>query len=124
MSNATATKKSRQRSKPERVIRLVVSLDEQGKGGLVRITETTHTRKGPSVKEDEYFLDKIPSDFGEAFLIEKRDYRPLREGEQESRYHVLLANEQDRTCECKGFLSHGHCRHIEGILALRAKGKI
>jgi hypothetical protein len=126
MSETTTQRKPRQHTKAEvtRTIRMIIGLNEYGRCGLFRITEVTHLLKGPKVKVDEYFLDKIPSDFGEAFLVEKRDYRPLQEGEEESRYHVLIANEQDRSCECKGFLRHGHCRHITGLLALRARKEI
>ena len=29
-----------------------------------------------------------------------------------------------RTCECKGFLHHGHCKHADGIAALIAAGQL
>jgi hypothetical protein len=120
-----AAPKSAPRSKPEvtRVICLLVSLCDQGKNGVVRITETTHLRKGPRVKVDDYFLSKVPSDFGEAFLIEKI-LDNSKADQEESRYHVLFQNEQDHTCECKGFTRWGKCRHVSGLLALRAKVKI
>jgi hypothetical protein len=70
---------------------------------------------------DEYFVDRIPADFGTAFLVEKRDYRPA--GEDESRYHVNLSAD-GYSCECKGFLRWNHCRHVESLTALRDAGRL
>jgi hypothetical protein len=35
-------------------------------------------------------------------------------------YHVCLCmtNPQDHTCECRGFLAHGHCRHIAAAILI------
>ena len=30
----------------------------------------------------------------------------------------------DSTCDCKGFDSHGHCKHCESLLALQQRGKL
>ena len=39
-------------------------------------------------------------------------------------YHVRIGKPQDCSCECKGFLYHGYCRHILGLLALVRQGKL
>jgi hypothetical protein len=36
-------------------------------------------------------------------------------------YHVNLAGPRS-TCEGKGFLAHGHCKHVSGLAALVEKG--
>jgi hypothetical protein len=37
--------------------------------------------------------------------------------------HVLLEHD-GRTCDCKGFLRHGHCKHADAILKLGRLGKL
>lgn len=31
---------------------------------------------------------------------------------------------RDKTCDCKGGTAHGHCRHLEALLALREQSKL
>ena len=33
-------------------------------------------------------------------------------------YHVRVGRREDCSCECLGFLAHGRCRHVLGLLAL------
>jgi hypothetical protein len=33
-------------------------------------------------------------------------------------YHVRVGAPSDCSCECLGFLRHGHCKHIQGLAAL------
>ncbi len=33
-------------------------------------------------------------------------------------YHVRIGTPDECSCECLGFLRHGHCRHILGLRAL------
>src|SRR5262249_46034972 len=75
-------------------------------------------------KESDYWLSLMPSDFGEAFRLEKiipSDDGPAERGEV---YHVCFEDQQNHTCECKGFLRHGHCKHIDSLKALRDAGKL
>ena len=30
----------------------------------------------------------------------------------------------DKTCDCKGCTAHGHCKHLETLLALKEAGKL
>ncbi len=39
-------------------------------------------------------------------------------------YHVRVGAAADCECECLGFLRHGYCRHIQGLLALTHHGKL
>jgi hypothetical protein len=81
--------------------------------GLVRIT----VGKG-SV---DYWLARLPSDFGAAFRLEK--FAPA--GEEPAAYDVLLADEGGvHSCECRGFLRWGRCKHADGLLALRRAGRL
>ena len=69
-------------------------------------------------QSDTYLLRTIPTDFDGTLgsEVEKLD-ADLATVEQ---YHVLLADDPKGTsCECKGFLRWGHCKHTGGIQALR-----
>jgi hypothetical protein len=39
-------------------------------------------------------------------------------------YHVRIGRRADCSCECLGFLAHGRCRHVLGLLALARHRKI
>ncbi|HYT91337.1 MAG TPA: SWIM zinc finger family protein [Gemmataceae bacterium] len=39
-------------------------------------------------------------------------------------YHVRIGEPEDCSCECLGYLRHGHCRHVLGLLALDRHGKL
>src|SRR5437588_10802915 len=39
-------------------------------------------------------------------------------------YHVRVGTPEECSCECLGFLAHGHCRHVLGLLALMREGKL
>ncbi len=39
-------------------------------------------------------------------------------------YHVRVGRSADCSCECLGFLAHGRCRHVDGLLALIRHGKV
>ena len=103
------------RPKPARFVRLAVPLNADGKNGVIRIREVKGVRN-PREVVDDYFLSRVASDFGDGFHVEKI-------GEPESSYHVHLSNE-GHTCECKGYLSHGYCRHALALAALRADGRL
>jgi hypothetical protein len=61
-----------------------------------------------------YHVSGVEADFGRGFLFEKES------GES---YHVHLDGEA-RSCECLGHLRHGHCKHVDGILALIKGGRV
>jgi SWIM zinc finger len=39
-------------------------------------------------------------------------------------YHVRIGSARECSCECKGFLYRGSCRHVLGLLALIREGKL
>lgn len=78
----------------------------QNGSGVVSVTENG--------KIDTYDVREIGSDFGRCFRVEKRD------GDS---YDVCV-NGRQSTCECLGHLKHGHCRHVSGLAALIAQGRI
>jgi hypothetical protein len=109
MATTTTQPVSRQRkprTKPQRFIRLCVKPCD-GAPGVVRISVGS--------KSNDYFLTPVAADFGKGFLLEKI-------GAEES-YHVNL-NDERSSCECKGFLAHGHCKHRDGLAALAAAGRL
>ncbi len=109
--NATATAPARQRRprlRPQRFVRLLVSPALDGTG-VVRLTVAK--------KAADYFRTLIPADFGRGFKVEKV-------GLHETGSYAVNIDGDKRTCECKGFASHGHCKHADGIAALIAAGKL
>ena len=104
---ATVTR-SRQAVKPTRHVRLALRPFE-GNPGVVNIT----------VGKDLtcYFIYPIASEFGAAYRLEKFG------GYGGGAYDVNLDGEGG-SCECKGFLRWGHCKHVEGLRALRDAGKL
>jgi hypothetical protein len=39
-------------------------------------------------------------------------------------YHVRIGEPDDCSCECLGFLRHGHCKHVLGLLTLARNGLV
>jgi hypothetical protein len=107
------SKTARPRPKPARHVRLLLAPNAEGTNGLLRITET----RGRKTTTDEYFVDRVAAQFGTGFFVEKRDYG----APEASRYHVNL-NGQHSSCECKGNLRWGHCRHVSALAALTEQG--
>jgi hypothetical protein len=110
--NATTSAPARQRKprqKPQRFIRLRFK-PEGTSPGMVSI------RVGK--ESADYFLTAIPADFGRGFKVEKIGLH-----ETEGDYAVNIDGET-RSCECKGFVRHGHCKHADGLAALIAAGRL
>ncbi|HKI33601.1 MAG TPA: hypothetical protein VKA46_17230 [Gemmataceae bacterium] len=108
--NANATAPTRQRKpRPERRIRLEVRPEDNGLG-IVRIWV--------GKEHADYFLTILPADFGRGFKVEKIGLH-----ENEPGYHVNIDGDK-KTCECKGHLRHGHCKHADGLAALIAAGQL
>ena len=97
------------RVKPARTIRLALAPLPSSPGVV------TITARG---KAADYLLSRLPSDFGEAFRLEKF---PPQGGEV---YHVLLSADGKHSCECKGFLRWGRCKHADGLAALKRAGRL
>ena len=111
------TTKARSRRKPERRIRLLKPILD-GMGAVqIFIDGEAHN----------YLILPIPSDFGAAFRLIKQELLPVEPGvwelEDTACYNVNLNGPQS-TCECLGFLQHGHCKHVEGLTVLRQRNLI
>jgi hypothetical protein len=64
-----------------------------------------------------YTLHEIPCEIGgRGFVLHKTGLGNL--------YHVRIGEPDECSCECKGFLHHGYCRHVLGLLALLREGKL
>jgi hypothetical protein len=112
MNDTTATAGPRQRkppAKPARFVRLCVR-PEGTAPGVIRLTVNG--------KAQDYFLTLIPADFGRGFTVEKIGLHC-----NEPPYHVNL-DASKKSCDCKGFLRHGHCKHSDGLAALIAAGRL
>jgi hypothetical protein len=64
-------------------------------------------------EEHHYYLSELPSDFGRAFRLDKFY------SQGGGRYDVLIEGAYG-SCECLGFLRHGHCKHVDGLRQLVA----
>jgi hypothetical protein len=99
MPNATPT---------ERSIRLVRPPDVSGVG-VFRIAD-----KKAAVY---YVFRQIPCEIGgRGFVVHRLGLGDL--------YHVRIGADHECSCECLGFLAHGQCKHIEGLLTLARHGLI
>jgi hypothetical protein len=108
LANRPAKAKTRKPRKVVRTVRFGLAPFE-GNPGIIDITVNGQTTS--------YFVRNIPTDFGRGFELEKFG---TQGGDK---YHALL-EEDGRSCDCKGFLAHGHCKHADGILALVKAGKL
>ena len=98
-----------QRQKPSRTIRLEDAPQGRLPGCLLMTVGKEVSR---------YLITLVPSQIG------GQGYRLEKIGEPTSDYHVHLSDIGHHDCECLGYLRHGHCRHIHGLLALRNAGKL
>src|SRR5262245_35872727 len=96
-------KTSRNRPKPVLSFRLALKIGRQpGEWGGIEINETTTTRNGTKSTTYQYLVDRIDSDWGVAYELRKMGLGHFGD-EDESAYDVLLANQQDTSCSCKGW---------------------
>ncbi len=112
--NATQTRKPRQRRPKARTVNLLLPVGPLDTNGVLRLTD--------GGKETLFFVDRLASEVGgAAFRLTK--FEQHQRGEDDAVYNVLLDGERS-SCECKGHLRHGHCRHVEALTALKAAGKL
>lgn len=87
---------------PKRTIALVRPIDRRGVG-VIRM------RTGKKI--EHYTFREIPCEIGgRGFALHKTGVGNL--------YHVRVGSPAETSCECLGFLAHGHCKHIDGLTAL------
>jgi hypothetical protein len=97
------------RKKPARSIRLVLPPNGEGRNGVVKITVGKESQ--------DYFLSAIPSDWGRAFVLEKV-------GDPEGTAYSVNVNADAPLCDCKGHARWHRCKHVEGLAALVAAGRL
>jgi hypothetical protein len=115
MATVTQSQHVRKPRQVTRTVRVVVPAFGNNPA-VIRIAITTGVRNPKTVSTD-YAVRRIPSDFGCGFELVKLM------AEEPAVYHVLL--EQDgRSCDCKGHLQHGHCKHADAVLKLVQLGKL
>lgn len=72
-----------------------------------------------------YYASMVPADYGVGIKFEKiwdgRDF-VLDDDEDKIRFVNIDDETGDNTCECKGFLRWGKCRHIQASLKLIESG--
>jgi hypothetical protein len=77
---------------------------------------STGPRIGTRTDNFRYSVLPIRSDVGgRAFEITRQDTGDT--------YHVLL-HSPESSCECKGFLRHGHCKHVDALQTLVSRGRL
>jgi SWIM zinc finger len=92
----------------KRTIRLVVSPGADGVGAF-----SINAGKGACHYAFRELLCEIG---GRGFAVHRLGLGTL--------FHVRVGRPADWSCECKGFLYRGYCRHVLGLLALIRQGKI
>ena len=109
MSETTAKPAPRQRKKAARFCRLTTT----HAGTVALVIRQQQGTQAPQT--DVYYLESIVSQMSSrGLLLHKHDG---------TSYAVNLSG-TDSTCDCKGFDSHGHCKHVESLLALQQRGKL
>jgi hypothetical protein len=83
--------------------------------GRLTVTQGANTKDIATYRVVE-FPTSIP---GRAFRLVKVAGGSDREADH---YDVLIDPHGHDICECRGFLRHGHCKHVDSIRALLAVG--
>jgi hypothetical protein len=107
--NATTPAPGRQR-KPRPKPARHVSLRVRPNGNAAGVVRSTVGKESA-----DYLVTELAADFGRGFRLEKAG------GEEV--YHVNL-NGPETTCTCKGHLRWQKCKHVDGLAALVAAGKL
>jgi hypothetical protein len=111
-SNGKASRLSKPRPKPPRQIGWTMAPKPGHPYGVLHIIE--------GGKRDDYFIRAIEADFGLGVEVTKLTGEP-----DNPQYNVNLDDQREHhSCECPGFLRWGHCKHIEGLVALARAGKL
>jgi hypothetical protein len=78
-------------------------------------------------KQFGYHLDALEHQLGrDARCYRLRKFAADVKPGETDHYDVVLTPgwNEGCQCECKGYLRHRHCKHIESLLALHAAGKL
>jgi hypothetical protein len=83
----------------------------------VWVLTVTHFFARKAAEDQHYYLKALASDWGRAFELTHL------EADGGETYHVNL-DRDNPTCDCKGFVRHDHCKHVESLVALHLRGKL
>ncbi len=86
--------------------------------GFIRLQLVTGTGRRAAAKW--YGVERIPSDFGEAFRLSPTMGDTLADGES---YDVLLDGD-NTSCSCAGHAFTGGCKHLSALIPFKAEGRI
>lgn len=93
---------------PARVITLIRSPKTDGVGVF---------RIAVGAKTQFYTFKEIPCEIGgRGFVVHRLGLGTV--------YHVRVGLPEDCSCECLGWLSHDHCKHVSGLKALIRSGAL
>ena len=76
---------------------------------------------------DLYQVEEIPTGIdGRAFLLHRDPAAIAQDGPDADRCYGVFVhrNGQDHLCECKGFASHGRCKHVDALRGLIETGRL
>jgi hypothetical protein len=110
--SATMTKTRKPRAKPARSAR-ITCWPLPGKPGVLTLTVGT--------LDTVYRFEPIPTPLGTAYRLEKAT---AGSDPTQDAYDVLLATDGRHACGCRGFARHQQCKHVCGLAALLAAGKL
>jgi hypothetical protein len=111
--------KPRTPRKAARTVRLALE-PFQGNPGVLEIRVTSGV-KAPRTDLFEYLVTSLAADFGRGFLLSR--FRAPGEEDQPETYQANVDGPRS-TCTCKGYLAHGHCKHVSALTALVQAGKL
>ena len=93
---------TRTRTHSPRLIRLVKSARDDGIG-VFALTAKNRTQF--------YVFKEIACDIGgRGFMVHRLGLADV--------YHARIGASAESSCECMGFLRHGHCKHLQALTAL------
>ena len=117
---APATRTRKPAPKPTREVKVLNGPSAADTASLICIT-LLRGKKVVRADLELYFVTPIASDFGRAFMLDKSSTSPDG-GVEGMNHYCCCLNGTESTCECMGFLAHGHCKHIESLAELVAAG--
>ena len=94
------------RIRAPRLIRLVQAPDPSGHG-IIALTAGKRTQF--------YVFKEIACHIGgRGFIVHRLGLADV--------YHARIGTSVESSCECLGFLRHGHCKHLQALTALVGHG--
>jgi hypothetical protein len=75
-------------------------------------------------KEYGYWLDILPHEFGRSVRAYRLTKFVAQRKPGEPDHYDVTVDDAHGSCECKGFVFHGHCKHRDSLAALRRRGDL